>query len=451
MAPLPLSLVPHERVLEFIDHVQVEFQEGVAAQFILTNFRVVLLGTSNPDPNVGNGSGEFETILIVMPLGNIQATRVSACSKKGRTFVSLMLTLYTAKQISLRVQGSKAQRVLERCANEILWQNAENAFAFRSTTKQEACPYRAGDTLRALAEGSPQWRVANCNAQYELCKTYPDVLVCPASVDDALLLRAAAFRSKQRLPCLTWIHPKNGAPLCRCSQPLAGVTGVQNEHDRALLDAIRESVPKPGPLHIFDCRPVLNAQGNALKGKGFENVEALGGEKKAKLHFLNIGNIHVMRDAFNNVRRSLYDQQYAPDAAGACGDHAVHEWLKHVSLVLQGASKVAAALEDGVPALVHCSDGWDRTAQISALAPLLLDPRCRTVDGFVNLVEKDWCAFGHMFAKRCGAADVSGSGGAHQFNGSSGKDRDQSTPRAQKSANKVSGWRGGGGGACFIV
>ena len=29
--------------------------------------------------------------------------------------------------------------------------------------------------------------------------------------------------------------------------------------------------------------------------------------------------------------------------------------------------------------LVHCSDGWDRTAQLVALAELILDPYYRTI------------------------------------------------------------------------
>ena len=51
---------------------------------------------------------------------------------------------------------------------------------------------------------------------------------------------------------------------------------------------------------------------------------------------------------------------------------------------------------------MHCSDGWDRTSQLSSLVQLLLDPACRTMKGFCRLIEKEWCATGHMFAKRCG-------------------------------------------------
>lgn len=47
--------------------------------------------------------------------------------------------------------------------------------------------------------------------------------------------------------------------------------------------------------------------------------------------------------------------------------------------------------------LVHCSDGWDRTAQLTALSMLMLDPYYRTIKGFEVLIEKEWVSFGHKF------------------------------------------------------
>lgn len=57
--------------------------------------------------------------------------------------------------------------------------------------------------------------------------------------------------------------------------------------------------------------------------------------------------------------------------------------------------------------LVHCSDGWDRTAQLTSLAQLLLDPYYRTYDGFPILIEKEWLSFGHKFSDRLGLGGAS--------------------------------------------
>lgn len=57
-------------------------------------------------------------------------------------------------------------------------------------------------------------------------------------------------------------------------------------------------------------------------------------------------------------------------------------WLKHIRSILETAWFIARAVANGVSVVVHCSDGWDRTAQVCSLAALLLDPFYRTIQGF---------------------------------------------------------------------
>lgn len=45
-----------------------------------------------------------------------------------------------------------------------------------------------------------------------------------------------------------------------------------------------------------------------------------------------------------------------------------------------------AVAEDGVSVLVHCSDGWDRTAQACSVASVLLDPYYRTIKGLMVII-----------------------------------------------------------------
>lgn len=57
------------------------------------------------------------------------------------------------------------------------------------------------------------------------------------------------------------------------------------------------------------------------------------------------------------------------------------KWFTYLNAILKAAVVAVSAIDkEGKPVLVHCSDGWDRTTQIIALAELLLDPYYRTVE-----------------------------------------------------------------------
>ena len=45
---------------------------------------------------------------------------------------------------------------------------------------------------------------------------------------------------------------------------------------------------------------------------------------------------------------------------------------------------------DGHSVLVHGSEGTDCTLLISTLAQLIMDPGCRTLEGFLTLLEREW-------------------------------------------------------------
>jgi len=81
------------------------------------------------------------------------------------------------------------------------------------------------------------------------------------------------------------------------------------------------------------------------------------------------------KDALTKVASSSEINWFAQlDATG---------WFGHLFQVLKGAVRVVDVLERrACSVLIHCSDGWDRTSQLSALAMLLLDPHYRTIKGF---------------------------------------------------------------------
>eukprot|EP00002_Diphylleia_rotans_P011534 TRINITY_DN2278_c0_g1_i3.p1 TRINITY_DN2278_c0_g1~~TRINITY_DN2278_c0_g1_i3.p1 ORF type:complete len:994 (+),score=195.86 TRINITY_DN2278_c0_g1_i3:147-3128(+) len=244
------------------------------------------------------------------------------------------------------------------------------------------------------------WRITHVNKDYGLCRSYPNLLAIPARISDADLKLAAEYRTSGRVPVLCWMHPGNGAVLCRSSQPMAGWTGRSSAADIQLVSEIFNSSDE---FYIFDARPLKNAIGNSLKGAGFENIQAYAGanvehKKEIQLDFMSIENIHVIRKSFNAVRdliqQNLGGSQYLSNLE-ATG------WLNHLSYILSGTTKITRLIASRqTSTLVHCSDGWDRTSQLVSLSELLLDPYFRTIRGFICLIEKEWLGFGHKFASR---------------------------------------------------
>lgn len=247
---------------------------------------------------------------------------------------------------------------------------------------------------------SNSWDMTLHNEDFKLCPSYTRHLVFPRGLSSATLIEGAKFRSKSRLPVLTWLNAVNNAPLCRCAQPLTGMTGKHSSADRTILSSIKNSVgEKSKVLQIFDCRPWKNAKSNALLGKGTENTKDLGGKTFVNLQYLNIENIHVQRASWQSLisacQRSMRNgKMNFFSSVGQSG------WLLNVHSIVIGSDKVAEALDNGLPCIVHCSDGWDRTSQVSATAQILMDPYYRTINGFGKLITKDFSAFGFQFKKR---------------------------------------------------
>lgn len=44
------------------------------------------------------------------------------------------------------------------------------------------------------------WTISKVNSTYELCDTYPSMLVIPTNITDEDIKRVAAFRAKHRIP-----------------------------------------------------------------------------------------------------------------------------------------------------------------------------------------------------------------------------------------------------------
>ncbi|KAG7394424.1 hypothetical protein PHYBOEH_005194 [Phytophthora boehmeriae] len=329
-----------------------------------------------------------------------------------------------------------------------------------------------------ISSSTNRWRLSRINEEYELCPTYPSILAVPTSTSDSVLVVASKFRSKGRIPVLSWRDRQTGAVICRSSQPLVGLGQKQCDKDVFLIQAIAATNPSSTKLVIIDARPWKNAVAQKAVGRaGYELTEhyetrdgtaslkyadmvmseqnakaaattssnsigatfapnavssSINGDSQSyhdesgdsvwgnnngarqlletmesslvltecKLIFMGIENIHMMRKSYHK----LMDLCTTKQSNDKWLDHlASTRWMDHISRILDSAVEIVRIVkEQKCSVLIHCSDGWDRTAQLTSLTELLIDPYYRTIRGFEVLIEKEWCSFGHKFRDRTG-------------------------------------------------
>eukprot|EP01101_Sappina_pedata_P011051 TRINITY_DN714_c0_g1_i1.p1 TRINITY_DN714_c0_g1~~TRINITY_DN714_c0_g1_i1.p1 ORF type:complete len:770 (-),score=209.27 TRINITY_DN714_c0_g1_i1:441-2750(-) len=242
------------------------------------------------------------------------------------------------------------------------------------------------------------FRITRANEDYQLCPSYPSVFATHEEFTDEKLAAVSKFRSRGRLPAVVWRHLGNGATISRCSQPCVGLKNKTCDEDVEIFKLLRNT--DQAFYDILDSRPKTNAMANALKGGGYEpsSVYTL----CHPVIFQNIENIHAVRESLNRLCRLCLTENPNNNIKLK---HMIEEtkWLDFIRDIMSSAVKLVHLVDgNSQSAAVHCSDGWDRTAQTVALAELIMDPYYRTIEGFIVLIEREWLSFGHQFSRRSG-------------------------------------------------
>ncbi|XP_071999919.1 myotubularin-related protein 9 [Engystomops pustulosus] len=253
-----------------------------------------------------------------------------------------------------------------------------------------------------LSTETEDWRLSEVNRDFSVCQSYPQVVIVPKSIDDESLRKVAAFRQGGRFPVLSYYHRKNGMVMMRSSQPLTGTNGRRCKEDEKLINATL----RPGKRgYIIDTRSLNVAQQARAKGGGFEQ----------EAYYPQWRRIHKTIERFNILQESLIK------LVEACNDQShnmdrwlskleASNWLSHIKEILTSACLAAQCIDrEGASVLVHGSEGMDSTLQVTSLAQIILEPKCRTIRGFEALVEKEWLQAGHPFQHRCAQSAYSNS------------------------------------------
>jgi len=67
--------------------------------------------------------------------------------------------------------------------------------------------YKPISEFERLGLPNDSWKITKINERYELSDSYPAVLAVPHAATEEDLKAVAAFRSRGRIPILSWIHP----------------------------------------------------------------------------------------------------------------------------------------------------------------------------------------------------------------------------------------------------
>lgn len=257
---------------------------------------------------------------------------------------------------------------------------------------------RMGVETELIPNAQCPWRVSELNRQYSLCASYPSALVLPRRMTDQALRAVAGFRKRGRLPAMSWCGgPQlSYASLWRCSQTTEGLMGQKCPEDQAIVNAIRlGSSQQERDLLVIDLRPRMSAWANKAGGGGFEAYP------NCKVVFGGIDNIHCVREAWRSMTAAV-NKVVEGEVGSWLKDVAYSSWYDYIGAIMGSMLKIIKEILDFKSnVMVHCSDGWDRTAQATSLVMLCMDPHYRTQVGFVKLVQKEWCSFGHRFRTRC--------------------------------------------------
>ncbi|MDP2439393.1 MAG: hypothetical protein Q8P67_26905, partial [archaeon] len=322
------------------------------------------------------------------------------------------------------------------------------------TWAKEYCRMAVGE-----GEGS-SWRISDVNNSYDLSRNYPRYLAVPVGITDKEIQGTFSARVEGRGPVLVWRNPHSCQTITRAAHYLDFNIKTRVFDEEKLLSAIISSSKHLGGGKTFlfvDCGSSIApaqwrsrlrlayASGPSLaqltageSSPSFGNssplslaVEAspsssggvgadptvfstrdgmdpsppLDGGEVPPFDFvlLKLDPFPSVKLAHTRLLKVLSDQQHLLSDSFIGGAVEQTGWLQLLLNLLRASSQVASSIvHDGASVMVLSEQGLDRSAQLSSLVQMMVDPYYRTIDGFCTLIEKEWLAMGHPFTTRCG-------------------------------------------------
>uniref|UniRef100_A0AC35UC46 Myotubularin phosphatase domain-containing protein n=1 Tax=Rhabditophanes sp. KR3021 TaxID=114890 RepID=A0AC35UC46_9BILA len=376
--------------------------ECINCHLYLSHYRIIL-------------TCEAREVVAVIPVANIDEIEnrnplvLTILCKEAKTWKLRFSTVEMAclwyKNLShLAVDKSPIDKMFTfTLSSELHKQGSEHSNPFLWQIYQKGLKDGNGEEsvekeFNRLQYNKKHWRISTKNNDFKFCDTYPRKIIVPTSFSDEMLQTLDTARFLNRIPTAVWNCKETEAVLLRSSQPYIKFFMGPISEDVIYIDHCRKAIEGVNKgLHIIDARSYAAALANRTKFGGYETAECY---PNTDINFRNLTNIHAVKAAFNELRTVLSSNEITDKGSALVQNGA---WINYVSSLLETAIFTATLLFDSKKnVLVHCSDGWDRTSQITCLTKLICDPFYRTFEGFKVLLMRDWVEFGHKFLERNG-------------------------------------------------
>jgi hypothetical protein len=208
-----------------------------------------------------NGSSYMGLVIYAKDCGRITRFTTPSYADTGRAYDSLNTYAFPGRRNLgyLFAFESKRQKVM--ASVKVDEATGQQTITISPTRKRFDAMIEFPRLLSKTTTTQSPWILwASLNSGYLLSPTYPSVMVGPATLDETkpdvqnIVKQCAAFRSGQRLPCLTWCGT-GGASIWRSSQPKIGLQGNRSPADELFLRHVVESarsanaMAEPPPIY----------------------------------------------------------------------------------------------------------------------------------------------------------------------------------------------------------
>ena len=251
------------------------------------------------------------------------------------------------------------------------------------------------DILSRWGCPSGKFVVSNLNRRFTVCPSYPPEVIVPAICTDDNLIESARFRHGCRFPIIVYYNKKTGASLLRSGQPMVGSTQKKCDPDKRLLNACL--VPRARG-RIIDTRTKSHVSQWVSKGGGTEQP---GMYPHWLLEYCDLDRQEGMIESYEKLFKICHEHGTSSSEAHWITGLSNTKWYTYVMTALQTSLKIAGFLQtDSSSVLIHGASGMDTTLLLSSLTQMILDPHTRRIEGFLELIIREWIFGGYPFRTR---------------------------------------------------